>query len=516
VKPGNKIKIKFFLAVCLLCFNFYAQTQPQLKWGNLQHNNNQGSEHVYVTAEDSNNIYVIKRDYAFKAEVVLYLEGINKKTSYAVFSKRLVEAHNNFGVRLHFDGLRMIESNLYLLSSLFEKNNSKFSCYATPINTVNGVYGETGLIYSTTITQSDNPFFKYSQSPDTKKLLISPVPYDSEKNNFKIIDKELNEVEGGAVRVDNKPVLLKTYDVVCNNHANICLFIYRDAEGAYLNGELILYNPVTKSGKAIKIKSPDRINIYDTKLLCNDDIFYFFAMLHPFHYNRTIGLISATVDADKQEIIDAGTSYLNRAQLDEISGVSRGWKDSIGVYFISDVFVNTNKEVFLVTEQGYHTHQFFTPIEYNQYATQGIFITMPFALYRSYYISVFKLKQDCSLDWIKMIPKAQEHVVSGYLSYSAVLKNDQLFLLYNDYLKNHERTNFYGPATMANHKKAVGVLTSITGSGTVVTKPVYFPKMNDKLILKPVISSSRFNTFFVLSANHNSFKWGILDLPLQP
>jgi hypothetical protein len=115
-----------------------------------------------------------------------------------------------------------------------------------------------------------------------------------------------------------------------------------------------------------------------------------------------------------------------------------------------------------------------------------------------------------------MIPIAQEHVVSGYLSYSAVLKNDQLFLLYNDYLKNHERTNFYGPATMANHKKAVGVLTSITGSGTVVTKPVYFPKMNDKLILKPVISSSRFNTFFVLSANHNSFKWGILDLPLQP
>jgi hypothetical protein len=491
---------KLVFALCIfLCICSKSQTQTD--WGPVIENPHPGSDHMYITTEDTANIYVIKKDYGFKAKEIWYIEAINKQRKSLVFSRYLVTPFTADKKITEWNAIINLGSNLYLFSSYHDKLTGQFSAYATPINKTSGINGESILIYSTN-TSAGNPYFQYTVSPDGNKLLLSCSPLELKDNELKVIDENLNSTWSGFLTARDVSQRLDAYQVMMDNAMNLVVFTgnYK-ANGIVLNPTLILYATSRQQVKTITIETPQQFNIYNQTMRFYGNNQLYFAGLLRINTSRveiTGGIISAHIDLDKQKIISTLTNIFNDQQLEELTGINRGWKNEYGLYFyglyfIKNVFFRPNGTVSLLTEQGYARatyfpgnnpyYYYYMPYNYYNMGING----QPVMETQRNLILAINLTEQGNINWLKMIPKYQSYAVKEYLSFTAGYDNDKLYLIYNDNKDNVFKSNAFSPKCMQNPKRSIAVVTTIDNNGNTKTKPFYWSKTGSGMAIKPAL-----------------------------
>ncbi|MBS1645758.1 MAG: hypothetical protein JST67_00315 [Bacteroidetes bacterium] len=528
-----------FLLLLLLSLS----TQAQIEWGPLQYNQQSESKHIGVVAEDEKNIYVLKLDYGFKAVRIWVLECVDKVTKGVLFSKALPTPHASSNEYDGFDEIIMVDTSLYMFKSVINSTNKTISCYALKINKQTGSHLETKEIYRTEVEEA-NSNLRYSITPNGKNLLITSAPFNSEKNKMKIVDGELNEVREVDFSTSNNKLKMKTFQVIIDDNNNVCVYAYHQDELYEENGYLILNKTNDRQPLFFKLRGHDRINsktlsyIYDSKFISINNKFYLFSLFYyadPLQIDkyksnggdayismRTRGLSSITLNPENEGIINYKTNHFTKEQNIEVQGIKPNWTDSANVYLADKAFADKEGNIFLVAEARYSGLSYFYSYQTSSYGYYGAGSNTSYYapgqsanLYKSDYLSVFKFDTSGKINWCRLIPKHQEHVVGQYLSYSFVEKNKSLYFIYNDNPRNRDDNTqtYYGPRTMESHKNAIGKITKISFNGDMQTKVFYYPtKSNQKIILKPLVSAhANQNNILIFGMRKNKFKWAEIN-----
>jgi len=510
--------IFFFL---FLTFNLWAQ--PEIDWGPFQWNPHRKSSHVWVTTEDSNTVYLIKRKYGFKAKLMWYIDAIDKKTKALTYSKRIVEPLGQHKSFTKINTIISLGSKLYLFTSAYEESTGVLSSYATAINKSNGINGGTTLVYSAVVKTANDPDFNYVTTPDANELLICCTPFNMEENEMKLIDENLNTVWKGKIKIKSDKKILKKYNLTIDQSENIIIYSNE------INS-ITIFSPNKEQLKTIKVVVPDQTVIYNSLLRVKEtNTVYFVALLKTNQYQVTMGLITATLDCMNQKVLESETAILDSTQFREITGINRGWKEEIGLFYIQDVFFRANKDVTIIAEQKgaqlssfpnglydnyYPRHMsLYTALQSGYMYVGSYYYTAPVLEYTANLISVFNLSFSGNLQWIKIIPKNQIFPASEYLSYIATFDNEKIYLIYNDNPSNINAVLPFGPRKLTNPKRAVGVLSTIDNSGKIINEPFYYRKWNDKLMLKPGTSiATGSNKILLLAERKKIFRLGEITL----
>ncbi|HXU28680.1 MAG TPA: hypothetical protein VN698_15735, partial [Bacteroidia bacterium] len=448
------------------------------------------------------------------------LEGVDKNTKSIVFSKPLAEVHTSNAEETTFDNIFMLDTTLYLFSSLYKTSEQSLSAYATKINKRNGVFDETQLVYSTSVNKSEKaPEVSYNVSESGKHLLIGCSPFNSEKNSFKIITSTLAEASSTNLS-ETGNLKMSHYQALCDDSSNIFIYMYHVNKMDEENGYLLSYYAKTKISSFFKVTKPDEVYLYNSSMTITNNKLYFFSFFHSYKmfkgvmvgYERTKGLLSVLINKETNQVLNYNAHYFSRKELIELHGIRKNWEDTLGTYFIQEIIKNNSGDLFLIAEQKTHSHfKFFT---YSAGYSGSSNPSEMAPLFYSGYLSILKInKEDAVINWVKLIPKNQMHAVPQYLSYSYTINNDALFFIYNDNNKNMTDSNPFGPATMNNQKTAVGRLAKLTFDGSLEIKNFYLPKANQKFALKPgVFGHSGSNKLLILADKNNQFKYSEIDV----
>jgi hypothetical protein len=508
--------MKLFFSAFLFLISFFLKSQSEISWGSV-YTNPQDSKHLFTVAQDDENMYVIRLDYGFKAKKIWILECVNKNTKDVIFSNPLASAHTKNGEGTEFDNIVMLDTTLYLFSSLYKASDQSLSAYATKINKRKGLFEETQLVYTTIVDYSEyKPNVLYSLSESGKHLLIGCSPFNSDKNSFKIITSNLDEVSSTSLS-ETSVFKMTNYLALCDDSSNIFIYTYHENNIDEENGYLISHNAKTKNSAFLKITKPDSVCIYTSTIYMSNNKCYFFSFFHRNKVNdkisyRTKGSLSAVIDKETKRVINYNIHAFSKKELIEIHGIRKNWEDTSCIYFIHDIIKNNKGDLFLIAEQNLHRH--FNFFIYSRYNLLGPTPSTDVPIYFSGYLSVLKMnKEDANIDWVKLIPKNQTHAVMQYLSYSYLVNDDALFFIYNDNMKNMTDSNPFGPATMVNQKKAIGRIAKLTFDGSLAVKNFYFPKANQKFVLKPLVFGHlTSNKLLILADKNNLFKYGEIDV----
>src|SRR6185437_11743764 len=312
---------------------------------------------------------------------------------------------------------------------------------------------------------------------------------------------------------------MTSYQALCDDSSNLFIYTYHLKHIDEENGYLISYNAKTRSSSFLKVTKPDEALLYNSSIAIANNKYYFFSFFHSIKiiknvvvgYDRTKGLLTAVIDKETNQVINYNAHYFTRKELTELHGIRKDWQDTMGTYFIDNIVKNNKGELFLVAEQNTHNH--FNFFSYSRYSV-GSNPSELAALYYSRYLSVLKINnENATIDWVKLIPKNQTNTVSQYLSYSYLVNNDAIFFIYNDNTKNMTNSNPFGPATMVNQKKAIGRLVKLTFDGSLEMKNFYFPKANQRFVLKPgVFARLTDNKLLILAEKNKIFKYAEIDV----
>lgn len=554
-------KIGFLYAV-LYGFCFYAQ--PSVKWGPLLQNVNAGSNHMWVAAEDSECIYTLKQRVGFRAKELWYLEAINKQNKKVIFSKPILPPFDKEKNLCELNAVFAIDSKLFVFGSAYNESGKTLSCYAAPIDKYKGITGESKEICSVIVDKSEyKPYFNYVLSPGKNKLLISSSPFNAAKDEIKIFDENLKPVWGGKLNFDGVPLEINYYKVFVNNEGDFVIYStkYNQLEDLTFDGKIILYSQSKSKFKTIRILAPQPFSLYDETVMFYDSSKVYFVGLLKTTINYlevTGGVISASLDMEKQQLINTQTVFFDQKNTEELMGINRGWQDEGGPYFkvnlfkqgkhyykstfyLKDVLLRQDHTFSLLLQQeisysssfpdrynyyfnnwtgGYQPYyQYMTLFDrYNYYNNvvnsgqpyyQNISSINAVKEYQSNLISIINLKENGDINWLKMIPKSQRHVKEEYLSFVSAFDDKFIYLIYNDHKRNVSNRKPFSPIAMGNPKKAVAVITAIDNEGNIKTDPFYWPKRNLKLTLKPAVSfRNGSNAVFLFTERKTKYRLG--------
>jgi hypothetical protein len=466
--------------------------QPKINWGDIQTNNHTGSDYLGVKTEDDQNLYMLKKDHVANEHNTWYLECISKQAKKIVYSKPLLIPNTPDKKLVKWNTIVTISNKLYLLSSYYD-NTGLFNVYASDINTSTGDIQTTKLIYTTTVYTKKTPTFHYTFSPDKSKMLICPVPFDLQNSEAKIVDENMQDVWKGIITI---PVLLSPlhfFELIMDNGGDIGIYnVYYTQDNTPVDPLIILYNTATERGNVLNVAVPSEYILYsETLKLYQHNKLYFAAFLcDTSSSGRTAGMISAFVDLEKQEYLNAQSVIFDKQKANELVSVGkRGGGFFLGLYFIKNIFFRPNGTITLLAEQeGYDVYDY----EYFSNLTFACNLTV-----RGY------------INWLTLIPKYQTHAVKEYLGFATGYDDNNIYLVFNDNYKNANITGNDSPRCMDNLNKCVTVMVSVDDYGTSKKQVFYSEDEASYLSIKPILCSKLKNNQLLLFAEkENAIRLG--------
>ncbi len=146
-------------------------------------------------------------------------------------------------------------------------------------------------------------------------------------------------------------------------------------------------------------------------------------------------------------------------------------------YVIDYIYLDQNDDIIVMAEQYYV--QVYTTTNSSGYTTTRY-------IYNYNHIISVKFSAAGDVLWWAKIPKLQRSGNSTYFSYMFAVKNNNVYVLYNEHKKNIESLDPKKMATLANPKDAITVLVAIDNKGNVEKIPMFEAKDDEgNTIFKP-------------------------------
>lgn len=407
----------FFILLFISQFAFSQNVKISFELGEIQ-NKNMNIDEFF--ANDSTGFYALKYDNGYS--IVKY------DLSLKVIKSIILPLKYN-GKRTDFKYIINLNSKVYIISSLIDKNQNIVLCQSLNLKTFKFA-PELKAIIKIPNELYNNVNYKYS--PDNKKVLLYyKIITDKENTKYGLtsFDENFKQIQNTNVNILKD--IFVDYDI--NNNGNIYYKTYLRENKKLRNVFYLIKND--NSIKEIPVFNSTDINYLglNFRLLDNDKMYVYKINKKESEEKLSIntlgGIYSFVVDLNSYEVTNRRAvefSYETIIQ-DNYQKHLQVLNNKTDTYYLKfqNVFCRKDGGKFLLFEQSYGKDISSNIIDESK---------AQFHVVRD--IVVVSLSENGDYQWLKRIPKQHYYKYEIHTSYAPFFRNDKLYLFFNDNSKN--------------------------------------------------------------------------------
>ncbi len=428
-----------------------------------------------------------------------------------IFSKELiVRFHNN---EVAYFTANKIANQFYLFTTFWDNKEKVKYLLANTISKNGEVGAESKVLMEMPEQGRSAPNISFRTSFDTTKILLSSDlkedKNEEESYYFKALDQNLNLIWENRLTL---PYSSKNFEIekyVIDNDANLHILgkvkiprkeREKGEPGFYYT--LITYFYSTKEIKEFK---PDIGDAYASGIAIRPD--------------KEGNIIAAGFYSEKSENSLKGAFYMkiNPSTKSIITQKVKPFDVDFLSLFISAKKASKGKELYNysidhmdIDEEGntiIMAEQYYVQV-YTSTNSSGHTTTT--TVYNYNHIMGIKFSATGEILWKVKIPKLQRSGSPTYFSYMYAMKDDMIYVLYNDHKKNIDEADPEKLYALSNAKDAITVMVSINKAGELEKLSMFEAKDTDgKTIFKPITSQYLSKSeYLVLSIRGKKYKIG--------
>jgi hypothetical protein len=359
-------------------------------------------------------------------------------------------------------------------------------------------------------SNSEKADFQYYHSQDSSKLLIVHVNDMGKKDDVRVAVQVVdvaNKMESVWNEIVDLPYISKDFEILTgavNNEGEVVLvgeLKLEKSKGEYFHEtHVINFNGAGGKFEDKALELEDKyISSLAARFLDDKQL-----LVAGFYVERRNNGSSAGLTGGFIEILETGRFLTGNQLVSEIdtdvkeaisptSGLAKLLNnDELNRYAIQDLILNPDGSGYVIAEQRYMRQD----------------LSDPKTVSRTYYfnhILMFKFDSDQQISWFSSIPKQQITTTSTlrigfgpisfyvwpnyltrycykYNSYTAVEKDGNIYLLYNDHKKNGDARTLKETSTMSNKNTALATLVTIDEEGNWTKEALFRGKDVDAIL----------------------------------
>ena len=503
----NKFTILSALVfILVLNTTSFAQTVTA-KWGPIQ-KTKRNSDVAKVIGRDQSGFYVLESTIKVFASNKLYIKKFDNENT-EIFKKELsIESANGHKVLL--EDVIMIDNQMILFTSYYDKKEDKNIAYVTKINSNGEVEGDTRQIDEIAATKKKNAgAFHFLRSGDSTKILV----YHNEAHNkkdknaeeryaIKVIDKNLTVLWGKTCSAPYKDKDFTISDYTLSNDNKVYMLAkIQEGKKSKKDGKpnykfSILGYSGSGSGKSdVSDDEEDGASDAEEYVVSLGEKFITQISFELDKSNNLIcagfysnnnnldmaGVFFLKIDSKTKNVLQKNIKYFNKDVLSMFMSSRKASKGKeLYDYKLRSLIPKKSGGSYLIAEQ----YQFY--ITQSTDSKGRTTSTDYHYLYND--VFVVNILASGDIGWVCHVPKFQ-HTVNdnGYYSSFATLsleKEEKLCLIYNDNKKNLEITDDKKIKSMGNLKKTIVTMVVIDNQGNYV-KAALLNNKEDKVLIRP-------------------------------
>jgi len=482
--------------------------------------------------QDDDAMYVLRKKISGKG-LAMFTMGMSEKEGY------ILESYNNSlglitqteiqpevnGDKAGLDEVAFLDGHLYAYFIYVNKKSDETDLFYQPVNNKTLMLSGTpekiaAIDYESKGKQGE---FKYNISKDKKTIAITGIRHAEKEENEQfhvyVFDANMERMWDKDVTLKYDSKLFVNEGVLLDNKGNIYMRarIYNEVVKEKKKGEPNYYYKILSyrnNGSDYKEYSVNLKDKFITDLGCKvtDDDKLAIAGFYSDKGTTSIkGVCFMLVDAESQEIIKQGSKDFDASFLELFrrKDINKKKDDpEIYEYDLDNIVVRSDGGALLLAEQ-YYVYVVTTT------SRQGTLVTTRTDYYYHYNdIIAININPDMSIQWATKIPKRQTTVNDGgyYSSYSYAVKEDKIYLVFNDDPDNLNQTDPRSIADYTSPKKSVSTLVTINSDGKW-KKDLLFSNKEEGVILRPKIcEQSAADQMFLYAEKGNNYVIGKIML----
>ena len=468
--------------------------------------------------EDENYMYVLRK----KSGGIVVLESYDKKLALHVQKELDFQVGKDWA---DIQEVAFLDGQLFAFFTLEEKKSDETNLYYQPIDKSTLMrLGTHKKITSISFEKRRwKGYFDYDISKDKKAIAIIAVHHAEKEMNeqFKatVCDARMNILWEKDITLPYESRLFENEDMLLDDNGNIYIRgrIYNEQVKEKVKGapnysyKILAYRDEGKNFKEYNVNLKDKF-ITDLGFNITDDDKLAVAGFYSDRGTTTIkGVCFILIDAATEEVVKQGTKEFDASFIELFSrkDVSRKKDDpELYEYDLDNIIIRSDGGALLLAEQYYIT-------VVTTYSNSGGMSTSHTTYYYHYNdIIAVNINPNMSIEWATRIPKRQTTANDGgyYSSYAYAIKDDKIYLLFND---DPDNIGVNDPASIAKYtspKRSAATLVTL-GSDGKWKKSLLFSNKEEGVILRPKIcEQSGPNQMFLYAEKKNNYMIGRVDL----
>ncbi len=519
----RKVLIVISLLTSIISSSIFAQT-VEVEWGGLN-DLPKKTRFKKVIGQDSDKIFLVRTEKGKSLKnSEIWLESISK-TTMGIESSYKLNIPEVYNKKSNFERLFYINNKLVLFVTVTDAIKDRDNLYAMHIDEDGVSSGEPQLVGTISSNLDENLRFKYSVTPDKKKVLVQyNVPfstYTGEPIYFKLVDSNLEVTETKrfifpyekrklsitnfqrgesgnyyiavrahpkkqrrtSARGGKKPVINYVYYILVYN-----------AKKDSLQEYTMVVDKYRPTSMTFSLDEEENVLLFGfgnkRSSIAPGSVYY--QKLNP----RT----------EKFEVKSLMEFYKDRAFLAEFKQERNGDDPSHWYSFSNGrvIFLDNGSKVF-ITEQYYETKRII--VDPKDKSETAIY----YYNYNDILLTCFD--EDDQPLWYRRVPKNQfsTNDKGYYSSYAVTVDMNKIKLIYNDNPKNIKNKSISNTKQLKNNintnPSGIAMLTTIYSDGNIDVAPM-FPKSDAKYSTCPRLFVEDDGQYFVYGQKGSKYKYG--------
>jgi hypothetical protein len=468
--------------------------------------------------EDEDYIYVLRT----KLGGIVILESYDKKLLLHTQKELELKVDRDWA---DIDEVVYLDGQLYAFFTLADKKAGETNLYFQPIDKVtlmlSGTLKKITSISYDSRRQQGN--FNYDISKDKKSIAIIAIHHAEKEMNEQftatVCDARMNKLWQKDITLPYDSKLFVNEDLLLDNNGNIYIRgrIYTEIVKEKKKGapnysyKILAYRDEGKSFKEYSVNLKDKF-ITDLGFNITDDDKLAVAGFYSDRGTTTIkGVCFVLIDAATEDVVKEGTKEFDASfmSLFNRKDVSKKKDDAeLYEYDLDNIIIRSDGGALLLAEQFYIVERTYTTGTGSSLSTRTVYY------YNYNDIIAVNINPNMSIDWATRIPKRQTTVNDGgyYSSYAYAIKDDKIYLLFNDDPDNIAVNDPRSIAQYTSPKRSAATLVTM-GSDGKWKKRLLFSNKEEGVILRPKICEQNSpDQMFLYAEKGKHYMIGRVDL----
>lgn len=453
-------------------------------------------DYIYVLRGKAGNVGLGMVTGGMAIKSVLIIESYNRKLT--LQTQRELEPEVN-GDRADFSNVAFLDGQLYAYFTLVDKKAEETNLYYQPIdNKTLMLSGTPKKIASISYDKKRlQGYFDYDISKDKKAIAIIAVHHAEKEMNEQftatVCDARMNKLWQKDITLPYESKLFVNEGMLLDDNGNIYIRgrIYTETVKEKKKGapnysyKILAYRDEGNSFKEYDVNLKDKF-ITDLGFNITDDDQLAVAGFYSDRGTTTIkGVCFMLIDAATEDVVKQGTkefdaSFMGMFNKKDVS--KKNTDPELWEYDLDNIVIRSDGGALLLAEQFYIHVSTTTTRTGNSVSTRTVYY------YHYNDIIAVNINPNMTIAWATRIPKRQTTANDGgyFSSYAYAIKDDKIYLLFNDNPDNLHISNPSSVAKYTSPKKSAATLVTI-GSDGKWKKSLVFSNKEEGVILRPKI-----------------------------